>query len=106
MIIGGHMVFVAAEGIGQAVIHHVHKKIKIHTTHGFQNNTLSFAGTETRHFALQDIGITLITGKSKAVFVLAFSFLTPFNKIVVYLFSESFAACQRNNAKRACRDCF
>ena len=26
--------------------------------------------------------------------------------VVVYLFSKSFTACQRDNAKRACRDCF
>ena len=100
------MVFMAAEGIGQAVIYHIYKKIKVHTTYRLQNDTLSFAGSKTRHLALQDIRIALIAGKCKAVFVLAFSFLTPFYQVVVYLFSKSFTACQRDNAKRACRDCF
>ncbi len=76
MIVRRHVIlFARIKGIGQAVVHYIHEKIKIHSADGLLNDALSFAGSETRNFGFQQIGISLITGEGKAVFMLAFPFL-------------------------------
>ena len=52
MIVRRHMVFVPAQGIGQTVICHIHKQVKIGSADGFQDNALGLPGAEAGHLCL------------------------------------------------------
>ena len=52
VVIRGHVIFVSAEGIGQAVVHNINENVEIHAANGFQNDTLGFACSKPRNFAL------------------------------------------------------
>ena len=88
------------------MVDHIHKEVKVHPADGFLNDALSVTGSETGHPAVEQIGIALIAGKDQAVLMLAFPFTAPLYEIMIHLFAESLAACQRDDPQRTCRDRF
>ena len=79
------------------MISRIDQQIKVCSADGFQNHSLGFSGTEAGNLCVQQIRIPLITGKSKRIFMLAFSFCSPFYKVLVYFFTKRPAAFQRYN---------
>ena len=93
------MIFVTAYGIGQIVICDIHEKEKIVTADRFLDHTFGFAGTKTRYADINDIGIALITLECDGILVFVLSFLSPLYQIVVYFFTELFAAFKRDESE-------
>jgi len=55
MIIGRHVVLMSAEGIGLSIVQHINKDVQIGTSYGFKDDTLSFAGSESRYLGSQKV---------------------------------------------------
>jgi hypothetical protein len=103
MIIGGHVVFVAAERICKTVVADINKKIEVGASDRFVNGSLSFAGPEPRYLGIEDIGVALVAFKGKGGMMLVLPFGPPFYKVLIDLMPHIHKAFKGNDPKRTNR---
>ena len=60
MIIRGHMVGVTADTVRDAVVGDIHHGEKVNAADRFIDDSFRLAGTKTRAFAVQKIGIDIV----------------------------------------------
>ena len=99
MVIGGHMVFVAAQRVGQGIVAHVYQEVKIRAADGLQDHSLCFPGAEARHLGVQQITVSLVAGECQRILVLAFSLCPPFYQLLVYFFAQRFTSLEGDHAQ-------
>src|SRR5699024_4767080 len=102
-----HMISVAEQGIGQAVVAYIHQDINIISADGFIDHAFCLAGTETRGLRLQDITASFIAFIFSDI-IFAFGAAaagSPFYQVVVYFFAKRKAAGQWNDSQAADRQC-
>ena len=95
------MVRVSAEGIGEAVVAHIHHDIDIIAAYGLTQNALCLSGTEAGGLCFDKIGIPLIAFKLQVVFLLMFTVPAPFYNVVINPGTQLFTAFQWNDPKAA-----
>ena len=83
----------------------VTEDINIVTSDGFVNNAFSLARAEAVEGGVDNVSVTLIAVKSDCCFVLAFTFLSPGCKIVVYFVCEFLTPGKGDNPQRTNRNC-
>ncbi len=106
VVVGRHVVFMAAYGVGKAVICHIHHKKQIVTTDRMPDSAFGFTAAETGSVAFHQIGVSLVAPEGNIIFMFVFPFRTEPYKVAVYHFSKFPAAFQRNHAQRAGGDSF
>ncbi len=47
VVIGGHVVLLAAQAIGQGIVADIHQQVEVEAADGFQNHPLGLPGAET-----------------------------------------------------------
>ena len=104
VVVRGHAVDISRQGVGQAVVAHIHHNVNVLAADGFSQDSLGFAGTKTGHFGVDQVVVPLIAAECHVVLV-GMSFLpAPFYDIIVYLVSHLLDAVQGYNAKGSYRD--
>ena len=98
------MIFPAEQGVGHAVVDHVHQDVEIHAADGLVQNTLSFACSEAGQTALHNVGRTLISREGQAVFVLTLALCAPVNQILVDFLAHLPASGQRDQPETSDRN--
>ena len=106
MVIRRHMVCLAAQGIGQAVIAYVNHQIQVIAADRFTENALGLAASESGNTRGNNVVISLITFENDIGMMLVLSFISPLNEIVVDLLAEFLAAGKGNDAEFAYRNGF
>ena len=105
MVVRGHQVGEAADTVGHAVIAYIYHKINVIAADRLCDHGFSFSGTKTGSLYSEDVGISLITFKSKGIKLLMISFLSPFYKPVIDLGAKGLTAFQRDQPKSSYREC-
>ena len=95
------MVCVAAEGIGKAVVAHIHHDIDVIATNGLAQNTLCLTCPKAGGLRFDQVGIPFITIKFQVVFLLMFTVPAPYYNVVIDSGSQLYTARQRYDAKAA-----
>ena len=72
VVIRRHMICLAVQGVGHAVVAHVHHDVEIHAADGLLQHALGFSIAESGDISLDNIGRTLIAGERQAVLMLTF----------------------------------
>lgn len=95
------MVCVAAEGIGEAVVAHIHHDIDIIAAYGLAQNALCLSASKAGGLCFDQVRVPFIAFKLQVLLLLMFTVPAPFYNVVIDPGAQFFTAFQRYDAKAA-----
>ena len=101
MVVGGHVVNLPADFIGQAVVTYIYEDVNVQAANRFVDDALGFTGTEAGTFGADQVGVSLIAVVIGGVGVFGVTVVSPGYDPIVYHGSDGLAAFEGNDSHRA-----
>ena len=76
------------QGIGQAVIAYIYHDIQVVAPYGLCHKSLALSRAKPGCYGIDDIGISLISGKCDGRLVLAFPLPSPVHQVGIHLIAQ------------------